>query len=479
MLLNVILFVGMYPVIFILYFVLRWSAKNRNGTVFGLCVPKEKAFAEKFFWQVDQMQAWYQSRMRTILAIFAILPFFSFMVPYVSIQLTFWLVWMFAGIVCMELPVIQVNRELRIWKKETQAKMLLEGQAEGEDQKKTDTPKPDNVKLVELSEAGQVRKTKPLLFLIPTLFSAAAVILHYLQSGSRGRQMTWVVLLFALCTPMFYAAAGWMDRQRTAVVSYDSEINLNYARAKKQIWSRLWLACAWINTAFTIFSAFTLRNEKISVLWLLLGTIVYMALTLLCLLFSVWKASRLEARYEKKIDPLLNEDDDDCWKWGVFYYNKADKRTLVETRIGYGTATNFATPLGKGLLAFSAVAILSVPVLCIWLILVEFTPIKLDVKEDYLVAEQLKTDYRIAVFDITGLEIVDHLPELSKNAGTGMENLYKGNWHIVYAGNCEVFLNPQNKLFLKFTAGGKLYYMSAAGDAKTREVYEELAGRVE
>lgn len=538
MLLNIMLFVGMYPVIFIFYFVLKWNGKNRNGTIFGICVPKEKETAEEFFRQVDQKQAWYQHRMKMTLAVLAAIPLVCFAIPYVSIQFTIWMLWLSAGIVVMQLPTVRVNRELKIWKKERQAKMwsgqqCVPGAEAGKEKesvrqadgvegkeavpgaeaakektaaaetigraeksvvpevfgrngtaaipetdggnKKADAPKSDSVKLIELSEAGQVRKTKPLPFLIPTLISAAAAAAYYvLRESPRSRQMLWAVLLFALCTPMFYVAAGWMDRQRTAVVSYNSEVNINYARAKKQIWNRLWLTCAWINTAFTIFTAFAMRNDDFSVIWLLLGTIGYMAVTLAGLLFAVRKVNRLEGRYEKKIDPLLNEDDDDCWIWGMFYYNKADKRTLLEPRIGYGTTTNMATPIGRGLTIFGAVAILSIPILCIWMIFIEFTPLKLKVQENYLVAEQLKTDYRIAVADITALELVDELPELSKNAGTGMENLYKGNWHIVYAGDCEVFLNPKNHLFLKFTADGELYYMSAADDGKTRELYEEL-----
>lgn len=480
MLLNIILFVSMYPVVLIIYFVLKYSGKNRNGTVFGLCVPKDKELAEEFHQQVQEKQIWYQRRMRTTLILLLLAPLVSFAIPHVSIQFTIWMLWLIVGLVLLELPCVLVNRELKVWKKAAMAKRCLaEQSAENEAEPgAAATEKTGSVKLFELSEAGQVRKAKPLPFFLPTLISAVAVVAYYLLcEDSRGRQMTWVVFLLAIVTPMFYVAAGWMDRQRTAVVSYDSEVNLNYARAKKQIWNRLWLLCAWVNTVFTAFAALVMRNDRITALWLLWGTIVYIVVTMFLVLAAVRKVNRLEQRYEKKIDPLLREEDDDCWLWGMIYYNKADRRTLVETRIGYGTATNMATPLGKGLMAFAALAILSLPVVCVWMILLEFTPIRLEVRQDYLVAEQLKTDYRIAVEDIEELELVEALPELSKNAGTGMDNLYKGNWHIVYAGDCEVFLNPENGLFIKFMADGELYYMSAADDKKTWEVYEELKGR--
>lgn len=494
MLLNIILFIGMYPIVFILYFVLKWSSTNRNGTVFGLCVPKDKALAEEFYKQVDEKELWYRRRMRNIFIILLIVPLSTFAIPYVSIQFTIWTLWMLGGIALLELPCMKVHQELKIWKKNARARMLLEGQFSEEKEgmeieqseekikiqsAKTEIQGADRVRLIELSEAGQVRKTKLLPFLVPTLVSAASVLAYALfRVDSRGQQMLWVVILFALCTPMFYVAAGWLDRQRTAVVSYNSEININFARAKKQIWNRFWLFCAWINTAFTAFSAFALRNEEISVIWLLWGTIFYLAITMILLLFTVRQLNRIERSYKKKIDPMLNEEDDDCWILGMFYYNKEDKHTFVEARIGYGATTNMATSLGKGLMVFSGIAILSIPVLCIWMIMIEFTPIKLDIRENYLIAEQLKTDYQIDIREIEELELVDELPKLSKNRGTGMDNLYKGNWHIVYAGDCEVFLNPQNQIFLKFKADGELYYMSASDDHRTQEIYTKLSEKM-
>lgn len=118
-----------------------------------------------------------------------------------------------------------------------------------------------------------------------------------------------------------------------------------------------------------------------------------------------------------------------------------------------------------------------IPILCLWMIMVEFTPFRLEIRGDELVAEQLKTDYRIAVSDITELTLVEELPELSKIAGTGMDSLYRGKWHILYGDNCEVFLNPQNSLFLRFVSDGVIYYMSAPEDEQTRALYEELGGK--
>lgn len=460
MLFNLILFIGTYPIIIILYFVVKAGSKNQNGIFFGLCVPKDEILAEEFAKKVKEKQEWYLKRMRKTLIILLIIPLISFFVPYISIQFTIWMTWLLLAIFCLEVPFALVNRDLKVWKKSVHA--------QAEDEAK-------NTRLFELSEAGQVRKTKLVLFLPPIAISIAAIAAYYFlcEDINEWRRLVWIVVVFALSTPIFYFAAGWMDRQRTAVVSHDSEINLNYARAKKQIWNRFWLFGAWLNAVFTVFSAFALAKGRTTAV-LLWGTIAYMLLLMLSLLAAVKQVGRVEQRYEKKIDPFLKEEDDDCWIGGIVYYNKADRRTFVEPRFGYGTTTNMATPVGKGLIAAGVLALLSLPIVCIWMILLEFTPIHLDIQQGCLIAKHLKTDYEIDICDISELELVDNLPKLSKNSGTGMDTLYKGNWHILYAGDCEVFLNPQNEVFLKFMSDGVLYYMSASENEQTRAVYQEL-----
>ena len=95
-----------------------------------------------------------------------------------------------------------------------------------------------------------------------------------------------------------------------------------------------------------------------------------------------------------------------------------------------------------------------------------------------VIPQPILVSTKVLLSDIREPELVDSLPEMSKNVGTGMDNLYKGNWHITYNGDCEVFLNPKNHLFIKFTVDGELYYMSAADDKETRAVYEELTARL-
>ena len=72
---------------------------------------------------------------------------------------------------------------------------------------------------------------------------------------------------------------------------------------------------------------------------------------------------------------------------------------------------NLATPVGKGSAILGAVVLMvTIPAMCIWLILDEFTPIRLEVEDEILYAKHLNVDYEIQVEDIEHVEKITELP---------------------------------------------------------------------
>ena len=161
---------------------------------------------------------------------------------------------------------------------------------------------------------------------------------------------------------------------------------------------------------------------------------------------------------------------------GILYYNPSDPHTMVEQRVGIGTTVNMATSLGKGLTIFSAIMMLSCPLLCIWLIQEEFTPIDLVIQNHTLCAQHLKTDYQIPLSEIKDptLLTASDLPDWTRTYGTSMDTLEKGTLTISGGEDVNVFLNPENDAFLQFSANGKTYYMGGVDDTQTKGIYEEL-----
>ena len=136
---------------------------------------------------------------------------------------------------------------------------------------------------------------------------------------------------------------------------------------------------------------------------------------------------------------------------------------------------NLATPIGKGSMILSAlILVLLIPGCCIWVLLLEFTPIRLQIEDQTLYARQLSTNYEVEVEQIENLEKITELPGWSKVCGSAMDTLEEGTFFIRNVGKCEVFLNPENTIFLHFSAAGIDYYMSGYDDAQTEEIYQLL-----
>lgn len=452
---QIILFLCMYPVLPVLYFCLRNAGEAKDGFSFGAGMKENWVKQE----EMEQIILDYKRQLKRITLVLAVAPLPSFFLPYFSIQMTIWILWMLAVVSIPLIPYALAN------KKVSKLKRQKGWQRTGQE-----------AVLIELKHAGEIRRVKLLPFLVPMVISAAAAVFGMCLSA---QTKLWayggMIVTFAAITLMFYLIALWMDRQKTEVVSGDSEVNLNYARAKKNVWKNLWLALAWLNTGYTVFGLAVTVLDKMMVSAFLWGSIVYTLVSFLLLVWVWRKMVHIEDCYVEKKDAALEENSDDCWIWGMFYYNKNDKRIMVSKRVGIGTTMNMATPVGMGMNIFGVVVLLAMPFFCVWMILEEFTPLHLTVDNQVLVAEHLKVEYEIPLECVDEIELIDEIPGWSKVSGTGMENLEKGTFHIRNVGKCEVFLNPQNAVFLHFEAEGTEYYMSGADDGETMEIYGLLS----
>lgn len=462
MVMNFIMLVAMYPIVLILYFVFKNTCKDQNGSLFAVNMkpewkerPEVQAVVEKF-----------NSEMKQYFLLLLVLPLTSFLTGYVSVQLTIWMLWMLLAIVLLCLPLVHANSALKEWKKEQH----LYGNMQME-------------RLVELKSLGKIRRVKLFPFLIPNFLAGIVTIAAYavrhadlginIQIGLKN--VSWLCLVMWLCGLLLWRCAVWMDRQPVTVISTDSDVNLNYTRARKNIWKNFWLVVTWCNTAFvaaTFLTAFL--TEEQGKMLLIFSVLYTLLITVLC--FPLVKQLRsVENAYRDRRNLTEEAEDDRCWIGGIFYYNPEDKHTIVQKKVGVGTTMNLATPIGKGSMILSALLlVLLIPGCCIWVLLLEFTPIRLQIEDQTLYARQLNTNYEVEVEQIEDLEKITELPGWSKVSGSAMDTLEEGTFFIRNVGKCEVFLNPENTVFLHFSAAGIDYYMSGYDDAQTEEIYQLL-----
>lgn len=453
---KIILMICIYPVLFILHFALKYQADSSaraRRIYFGVKLTAEQAAAP----EVRKVSDDYNRLLGILLAVFAVLPLPALFIPWFSVYFTFQMLWMFAVIAGYLLAFVSANGKLKQIKRE-------KGWRREE----------ERYLAVELKSAGMIRKVNFRQFALPILVSAAAPAGSFAGLfGERLRDMSVAIGSFACCTVLFYAAAVWMDRLPVRVISTESEINVNYARAQKQLWKNFWQRGAWLNALYTVcmIPAF----GRAGGLWgiFLPASVLYLAAQLILLVRLLKKKKDLDVLYAGHMD-MEPGDDDDKWAGGMFYYNPRDRHTFVQSRDGSGSTCNLARPGGKILMVFCGMCVLLALFSCVWVMLTEFTPIRLEVREERLIASQLKQDYAIPLVSVQEPALLKELPSFSKVSGTGMDTLLRGTFRVPEEGRCQLFLNPQNTVFIRFEYGGTTYYMSGGNDEETLEAWNAL-----
>jgi len=292
--------------------------------------------------------------------------------------------------------------------------------------------------------------------------------------GHRAQPLGIMMMTFAGISLLFWGMSVWQDRQKTQIISSDSDVNVNYSRAKKNLYKNFWVWCSWVNVAYMVWMLFCVDEwgAFTGMLWWATGA--YIVATIILAVWLVKKKVALDKKCDAKRDRMPCEDNDDYWIWGMMYYNPKDKHSMVEKRVGVGTTINMATAGGKAMVALLVLTLLSLPIISIWVIMLEFTPIQLLADNQRIVAEHLREECVISMPAIEKAELLEELPKMSRNSGTAMENLRKGSWSVREEGNCTVFLDPRNEVFLYIETPSTRYYLSGYNDEETKAVYEAI-----
>lgn len=451
--LNIIFMVTCYPIIFIMYFMLR-NAKDKNSWCFGATLSREL----KKDPAIEAIDAEYRKTLKNSMIVLGIIPIATFFTPYISIVFSIWMYWILA--VCF-LPMIflaKANRQVQELKKER-----------GWHQESV-------VSYTDLKMASVPRKVKPITFLPALVMNVIPVVLSFVLFQEEGYTAYRIcVITFAACVILCVVCAIWTDRQKVTVICEDSDINMNYARAKKQLWKKFWMGVVWVHTGFTwlVLAAMYFRESGIA--WILWGTVGYGIVVIVAVLWMLKRMQEINRKYEKNRTIVDESDDDRNWPYGLMYYNPKDTHIMVENRMGIGTTMNMATGVGKGMYIFAALMLLIIPVASVWIMMLDFTPISTKVENDTIVCTHLSVEYEIPLEDIDTYTIITELPEMTKVAGNGMDHVLSGTYEIYRQGMFETFLNPKNDLFIKIETEDEMYYISGVDDAETQKIVDALS----
>lgn len=452
LIISVVFFVTCYPILLAMYFMLRGAANN-NGLCFGTTLQKEMREDEK----IKAIDAEFRRNLKRSIIIMAIIPIPFVFIPYFSISISLWMMWIMA--ICFVPSTFYAIANGKVKELKQERGWNVESSIAYSDLKTATVP-------------GKVKFTT---FLPTLILSTIPVIIAFVLFKGHGYEIYgWLIAILAACTYLFYVCAIWSDKQKIVVICEDSDTNMNYARAKKQVWKNFSLVCAWVNTAYVWLMLLLMWKSGMAVGGIMWSSIIYCVVVCAATGWLIKKIFDINRKYESKRTLVDVADDDKNWLWGMVYYNKNDKHFMIESRLGNGTTVNLGNKAGMFTTVLCLIVLLFLPVMCIWMIMVEFTPIQVSVENDTIICEQLNVDYEIPLSEIDAYEVVTELPNMTKINGMGMDNVLSGTFEVYREGVYEVFLNPQNELFIKITVDELTYYIGGVDDAMTQEVLDAI-----
>lgn len=466
MITKIILCVSILPVLLILYVMFAGMGKEQNNSLFGITLWQGAMKEER----IQNLIKDYKKQVRRMMLILLLIQFLVYLPSYFSIMITLWMIWLFGMIIVMNIPYIQANKKMRMWKTQYQ---LSQGES------------PQNNTYADVSAATE---EKPKYFWKSTLIAGiagflpavAAVILDKNVSNPAAPDL-WIIEIVLLSMALVGLICVWAvhhyNQQPVAVLTTESEVNIQFSRIRSYQWSKAFCILAWLTVVFSgvLLADFYLDSDNtivvLMVSCILYGLMPFVFFGMSCYVIQKQKRRLLEGR------ELLLPEDDENWIWGMIYYNKNDSRFWVDKKVGIGFTSNMAKP---GAIILDVAAILLVIVLCggagVWAMLEEFTPVKLAYENGQLTALHWKEEYEIEKEDIKSVTLLEELPNISRTNGTGMDIVYKGNFFSrEYDRRFKVCLNPQEEPVLMIeTADGTWYLLGDNQAEQTMKIYEKL-----
>ena len=304
-------------------------------------------------------------------------------------------------------------------------------------------------------------------------------IRKYLMTSDDGWIFPVTGILISLTFGILHIA---ILRMRNKVYSEESDLNVEVNRMQKNVWSWALAGSSLFNAAAYLVVVSGIDETG----WISTGVLViYSIMEAIPGFFLIggffYMRSRKEKLLQKNVRPLYI-DDDVYWKNG-WYSNPNDKRLMVQDwACSWNYTTNMAKPAGK---IFMFLAIVFVAVCLVWgcveMWKIDFVPIEVNPTGTQVEITSGYSDYEIAYDDITGVELLDSLPDDDYRRINGGEDQHKmmGRFKGEKTGKCQIYLYVGYTPVLEImTEDGPVYVNSRDGQV-TEEWIREIMQQVQ
>lgn len=452
MVINIIMLICMYPVLPIMYYMMQNESKAKKNLILGVTLPYDSRDTDSVTFICKE----FKRSLKFACVILGIIPFFFFLVPYGSVVVTLYMVWLTSIIIIPYLIYIKYHKKLRNFKKENHFGMDRE----------------DSVAIDINVATVPIKKLSIWLLVIPTIISFLPVVdtLIY-KMGEDGSGI--LLLIFGMngaLTTSFIFLDRIIYRQRAEIVGEDSDINMALTRIRRYNWSKSYIYMSWLTGTFSLlFWIFFSKTWS-----LLIMTGIYCVVLLYLVIRVEFKTRKAQEELTRQSGREWYVDDDEYWLYGIFYYNPHDNHTMINSRIGVGTTVNIAKPFGKFITIFGIATILLMPFIGGYIMIEEFTPLQVKASENSLIVTHTKEMLSLDKTEIDEIELLETLPHTNKTNGTAFDTLLKGNFRVEGIGSCKLYLNPKVGPFIKIKTNDKYLIVGTNSSEETIRIYEEL-----
>ncbi len=451
--LQIVLFICFYPILPIMYFTFQNEAKPKKNIILGVTLPYHarqdaaiSVLCRKFKRQLDRYAL-----------ILAVLPLPVFFIKYISVIITYYLIWMTLVIAFPFLSFVICHRRIKLLKKE----------------RGWDSPAAGNT-LVDIKVAAASKQRYRIRWFLPPVVISLIPVVHTIAVYGETEEFWWRLMgyaVFTLLIAAFYIFYRMLHRQKADTVEEDTALNMALTQVRRHNWSKCFIGMAWLTGIYNLFFWMFIDSGTA----LLISTAVYTVALLYTAMQAEFTARRVQQKLTKESGQSLYAEEDNYWIMGMLYYNPNDRHLFINNRIGIGMTMNLAKRSAKIVYILAFLCVFAMPCLGIWIMKEEFTPPGLTLNETRLMAIHTSTVYTIELEEVVSVQLLDTLPSASRIVGSGFPTLLKGKFRVAGIGTGKLCLNPRTAPFLVIITGQDIYILGSDNSGETLAVYEALS----
>lgn len=452
---NLFLAICFVPILPVMYFTMLNERKPKNNLILSTTLPKEA-------WEDPHVLAITKKFTRELTitcAILLLLYIPAFFMEYISIIMTYVMLWLDAIIIVPNIPFIKAVTAMRKLKKENWYH-----------------PELVKVQVADTSLASVFEEKQNsytfVHFLLPLLVSLIPLMFPLVVPVEGSLTALLIVVLCNSSTILMCYYCYRTLRKKEDRVNSDVTLTAVLTRIRRYYWGKCWMYISWLSTAISFCALLLFVSEWAFII--ALGVLVTGILVLAVGMELKIRKEQQRLNQEQPSEILMDEDDN--WPYGIICYNKNDKNLFVNSRIGFGVTTNFAHPLGKALDIFAVIMLLLLPFIGLFTVKEEFTKPQVILTETALEAHHTDVEYSIPLDDIYAVSYLTSMPETSKTWGSNFPHLYKGKFTIQDISKTGLLcLDPYDNAFLLIQTKDSNYYLFSTEDAAClKTIYDKL-----